>query len=116
MRVKIGSTELQAEVADTFLKRAKGLMFRDSLPKGEGMLLSFDQEGRHEIWMFGMKFPLDIIWIGKDGRVVDIAENAKPCLLFCKNYFPSRKAKYVLEVDSGFARRNKVRIGSEVNF
>ena len=44
VRVSIGNTEVKAEISDTALKHAKGLMFRKSLPENEGMLFIFDKE------------------------------------------------------------------------
>jgi hypothetical protein len=40
---------------------------RDDLP-GDGMLLQWNGPGRHPIWMAGMRFPLDLIWLEQDGR------------------------------------------------
>ena len=114
-KINIGKASIRAEVADSFFKKVKGLMFRKSLRKNKGMLLVFSREDYHPIWMFGMRFPIDIIWIDERMRVVNIVENSKPCL-FCKTYFPKKKAKYVLEVNAGFVEKYKIRIGLKVDF
>jgi len=115
-KVKIGQTDMGVDVADSFFKKAKGLMFRRSLGKNKGMLFIFNSEARWGIVMFGMRFPIDIIWVGKNMRVVDIVEGARPCLLFCRTYRPKKKAKYVLEVNSGFVKRHRIKLGSRLKF
>jgi uncharacterized membrane protein (UPF0127 family) len=115
MIVRIGRARVDAEMVGDILGQAKGLMFRKSMPRNGGMLFVFPYDGRHSIWMFRMRFPIDIIWIDSKKRVVDIKWNAKPCLLFCIPYFPRRPAKYVLEVNAGFARKKGIRIGSRVS-
>lgn len=113
-KVKIGKAVIYVELADTPFTRAKGLMFRSSLEENRGMLFVFDKEGRYSMWMLGMRFPIDIIWIDKDMRVVDIVKNADPSLLLYKTYRPIRKAKYVLEVRAGFTKEYDVKLGSKI--
>jgi uncharacterized membrane protein (UPF0127 family) len=115
INVRIGRAKIRTEVADTKPTKSKGLMFRQSLGKGEGMLFIFDEETRHPFWMFGMRFPIDIIWVDSNKRVVDVTEDARPCWLFCKVHRPKRKARYVIEVNSGFAKRNKIKKGDKVS-
>jgi uncharacterized membrane protein (UPF0127 family) len=114
MLVRIGRARIETEVVKDPIRQSLGLMFRKRLGKNRGMLFDFPIEFYHGIWMFGMRFPIDIIWIDKKMRVVDIVENAKPCLLFCRTYYPRKMAKYVLEVNSGFARKNKIKIDDKV--
>ncbi len=116
-RVTIGSTVVQAEVADTLPKQIKGLMFRKSLGENAGMLFPFGYDGFHGIWMANMSFPLDIIWINSEGRIVDIVKDAPPCGIICSTvYRPSETARYVLEVNAGFADGHGIKIGNIVNF
>ena len=110
-KIRIGRKVIKVEVADYFLKKIKGLMFRSSLSKDSGMLFVFDQEGYHSIWMLGMRFSIDIIWIDERKKVVDFVENARPSF---NTYIPKEKARYVLEVNSGFVKKNKIKIGSGI--
>ena len=112
-KMTIGNAVIELELAETAFRQAKGLMFRKSLGSNKGMLFVFGTERRYPIWMFGMRFPIDIIWIDRQMRVVDIAKNAQPCLLFCRFYTPKKKTKYILEANAGFAERRKVRVGSK---
>ena len=114
-KLKIGRIAIEAEVADNLFSMAKGLMLRESLEKNRGMLFTFPIEGHHSIWMFGMRFPIDIIWMDRDMRVVDIYENASPCIIFCKVYMPKKRAKYVLEVNSGFVKNHKIKLGTKIS-
>lgn len=105
-----------AEVADTESKRQLGLMFREGLPEKQGMLFVFEREDKYSFWMKNMRLSLDIIWINKDKRIVDISLNVPPCKDSCKGFIPKEKAKYVLEVSAGFTEKNRVKIGDGVDF
>ncbi|MDQ2766457.1 MAG: DUF192 domain-containing protein, partial [Gemmatimonadota bacterium] len=59
--------------------REKGLMFRDRLPDGTGMLFVFPQPGDFPFWMKNTLIPLDMIWIDADHRIVHIAHDVPPC-------------------------------------
>ena len=80
-----------------------GLSGRENLSDGWGTLFIFEKPGRYSFWMYGMLFPLDIIWIDENGVVVYIVENAQPCVNVCMTYEPDTDALYVLEVRAGFA-------------
>ena len=114
--VKIGDTKIRAEIADTFIKQTKGLMFRKSLPENEGMLFVFDDENYHSFWMMNMSFPIDIVWINKEKKVVDITKNAQPCKISCTIYRPKEEVMYVLEVNANFTEEHEVGIGSLLEF
>ncbi|MEM4303478.1 MAG: DUF192 domain-containing protein [Candidatus Caldarchaeum sp.] len=110
------NVEIRVEVADTPEKRALGLSGKDMLPEGWGMLFVFEKPGRYSFWMYGMRFPLDIIWVGEDGRVVYVVENAQPCPVngVCQPYEPSEDALYVVEVNAGFLKKYQIGVGSRV--
>jgi len=116
MNVKVSSTEVKAEIADDLIKRTKGLMFRKGLGEKEGMLFVFDEENYHGFWMMNMSIPIDMIWINKEKKVVDITKNAQPCGLICSSYIPKEKVMYVLEVNANFTERHNVKIGSQLKF
>jgi uncharacterized membrane protein (UPF0127 family) len=107
------SVFVEAELANNATKRMKGLMFRESLDENAGMLFVFDHESKHVFWMMNTTIPLDAIHIAENGSVVDIIQ-MDPCnsLVFCKRYHPKEKAKFVLEVNEGFAKKNGIEIGN----
>ena len=112
--VEINSNRINVEIADNFEERAQGLMNRELLPENAGMLFIFENEGNYPFWMMNMKFNLDMIWINANGRVVYVAKSVPPCGVSCKAIDPNNNAKYVLEVDAGFADKHKVVEGSFV--
>jgi hypothetical protein len=114
--VKIGDTTVKAEIADTFITRMKGLMFRKNMPENEGMLFIFDKEDYYSFWMMNMSMPIDMIWINSEKEVVDITKNAQPCRISCQSYQPKEKILYVLEVNANFTDRHEVKINSKVEF
>ena len=110
--LKIGKVVVKAELANTAVKKVKGLMLRKKLKDNHGMLFDFGRM-RPGIWMFGMRFPIDIIWINSAMHVVGINKNAK-YWKFWKVYEPKERARYALEVNAGFVDRNDVRMWTEV--
>jgi uncharacterized membrane protein (UPF0127 family) len=117
-RIMIDDVLLDVEIADDDEKRALGLMYRDSLEEYKGMLFIFPYEGKYAFWMMNMNFSIDIIWIDSEGNVVYIVDNALPCSRVASTsectYEPDVHAKYVLEVNGGFAERHGVTIGSRM--
>ena len=77
-QVKILRLKVNADVASDANSRAVGLGGRESLAKDAGMLFVFDSEAKHSFWMKNVKFPLDIIWLDKNKKVVHFVKNAQP--------------------------------------
>jgi uncharacterized protein len=108
---------LQAEVMVSDEDRAMGLMFRPSLPLDRGMVFVFETADFHAIWMKNCKFPIDIVWLDEQRRVVHVAEAVPPCKDEpCPVYNPMRRASYVVELNAGQARREKAVVGATVRF
>lgn len=111
-----GDTELELEIADTPQKRQEGLMFRQSLAKNSGMLFVFDMDVADPFWMKNTLLPLDIIFIDVQGRVVDHAA-MEPCKEDpCPRYRSRVPYRYALEVNQGFVREKKIKIGDTITF
>jgi uncharacterized membrane protein (UPF0127 family) len=97
--------------------RAMGLMFRRSLDAERGVLLVFEGSGFHGIWMKNCRFPIDIVWLDEERKIVHVAENVPPCKADpCPTYEPLRRATYVIELNAGQARRDELRVGATVSF
>lgn len=110
-------TVLQAEVMVSDEDRAMGLMFRPSLPLDRGMVFIFETADFHAIWMKNCKFPIDIVWLDEERRVVHVAEAVPPCKAEpCPVYNPMRRASYVIELNAGQARREKAVLGATIRF
>tara|TARA_A100001015_G_C14753034_1_gene618369 strand:+ start:295 stop:690 length:396 start_codon:yes stop_codon:yes gene_type:complete len=98
-------TCFKVELANTDKLRRKGLMYRLKLPRDHGMLFQFENEKKHTFWMKNTWIPLDIIWINKEMRIVDIKSNVQTCYIDpCPTYTPKEKALYVLEINAGLSR------------
>ena len=115
-KVCIKGTCIFAEIPQTKKEMSYGLMFRKGLAGNRGMLFIFQKEGIYSFWMKNMVFPLDIIWIGADRKIADIRRNALPCRKECLSLIPKANAKFVLEVNSGFVEKNRIRVGDRVYF
>jgi uncharacterized protein len=110
---------IQAEIADTTEKRAKGLMYRDSLAKDRGMLFTFAEPQLWTFWMKNTRIPLDIIWMDSKKRIVHIERNVPTCSRTddgCPQYQPNDNAMYVLELAAGVADALKLQRGSVLTF
>lgn len=99
---------IHVEIADDPEERQKGLMYRATLPEGQGMLFVFDTPAMQSFWMKNTRIPLDILFFDAGGQFVSSASmdpcRADPCPLF-----PSQgAAKYALEVPAGFLERHTV--------
>jgi uncharacterized membrane protein (UPF0127 family) len=113
--LSIGNTTIVVETANTYTARINGLSGREGLDERAGMIFEFMDEDYHEFWMKDMKFPIDIIWLDKDFKVVDIKRDARP-ESYPESFSPKEKSKYVIEVVSGFADRHEVSIGQKVSY
>lgn len=105
------------EIADDPHERDQGLMFRENLEWDRGMLFVFDEERTLSFWMKNTLIPLDMLFIDADFRIIDVKENVPPCKEDpCPSYPSKQPAKYVLEVNSGFALKNNLEIGDMMLF
>jgi uncharacterized protein len=73
-----GRHRFRVEVAASPEDQARGLMFRTALGADEGMLFPRDPPREASFWMKNTVIPLDIIFIGTDGRILNIAANTVP--------------------------------------
>lgn len=113
--VRIGSVAITTEIAQTNQEKIKGLGGRACIDDEQGMLFIYDKPGFYSFWMKDMKFPIDIIWIGSDYRVVDIEKHIKPST-YPKSFTNNAKpAQYVLEIKAGRANQLGITLGTPVN-
>jgi len=107
-----GVHAFSVEIATNAAEHTVGLMFRHELPEGHGMLFDFQTEQQVSFWMHNTYIPLDMIFIAADGRIMHIAENAKP---MSDDLIPSvRPVRAVLEVIGGTARKFGIAVGDRV--
>ncbi|HMF06905.1 MAG TPA: DUF192 domain-containing protein [Methylocella sp.] len=109
---RTGVHAFSVELATNAAERAVGLMYRKELPEGHGMLFDFHEDQPVQFWMHNTYISLDMIFIAGDGRVMRVAENAKP---MSDDLIPSgRPVRAVLEVIAGTARKLGIAAGDRV--
>jgi uncharacterized membrane protein (UPF0127 family) len=94
-------------------------MFRTELAHNRGMLFVNAQPQTVAYWMHNCNFPLDIIFMGPDRRVVEIAENAVPCHsepAQCPTYGGHVPSQFVLEINGGDGAKHGVKEGALIAF
>ena len=108
-----GARRFTVQVADTEETRETGLMFVRRMPADRGMVFKFPQAGEQAFWMRNTLIPLDIIYVGPNGRIVSIAKRAKPQ---DETPLPSHgAANGVLEINGGLADKLGIAVGDRVS-
>jgi uncharacterized membrane protein (UPF0127 family) len=101
IRTDRGLQTFSVEIADSPTEQEFGLMCRKALAPDRGMLFIFPNQEPRYFWMRNTLIPLDIVYIGGDGKVVSITRSARP---LDETPLPSgAPAKYVLELAGGRA-------------
>ncbi len=112
LRGSWGQTSFTIEIADDEAERAQGLMFRESMARGAGMLFVYPKPQRAAFWMKNTLIPLDIIFLDEAGRVIQIQADAVPGDL---TPLPGGDNVFaVLEINGGLAARYGISIGTEM--
>jgi uncharacterized membrane protein (UPF0127 family) len=114
-RLLIKSAVFIGYVADTEQKRAQGLSGKAFLPPNTSMFFEFDIPGIHGIWMKDMKFPIDIIWLDKNKKIVNLISNADPSS-YPHVFYPPKDSLYILETRAGLIRERGLQLGDEILF
>ena len=110
--LRIGSVKVLAEVADEPQERETGLMGREHLPDGQGMLFVFSAPQPMNFWMRGTLIPLSIAYINGSGVIREI-HDLRP-LDETPAFSTFRDLVYALEVPQGWFLRNKILPGDRV--
>ena len=108
-----GTRAFSVELAKTPAELDRGLMYRRSLPMGRGMLFDFGRVQAVAMWMKNTYVPLDMLFIGADGRIRRIAADTRPQ---STDIIPGGDGvRYVLEVRAGTARKLGIAVGDRVS-
>lgn len=108
-----GPHRFKVEVMRTEPDRELGLMYRRTMAHDHGMLFQYQSEQPVTFWMHNTYLALDLIFIGRDGRVVNVARDAKP---MDDSLIPSAgPALGVLELDAGTAKTIDLKAGDVVH-
>ena len=108
-----GRAGFTVEIADDSGERAQGLMYRDAMSSGAGMLFIYPRpQAAIAFWMRNTRIPLDIIYMDAQGVVQSIAHDAVP---FDETPLPGGAGiQYVLEINGGLARRLGIAPGTQL--
>lgn len=111
--IDVAGHTVRVEIADEADERQRGLMYRESLPEDQGMLFVYEDERDLSFWMRNTQLPLDIAFLDREGRIVDI-QQLEP---FDENSITTRSpAMYALEMNRGWFEEHGVEIGDRVRF
>ena len=107
-----GDIRFQLEIADTPETRRKGLMFRENLERYKGMFIDYKRSVNAGIWMKNVSFPLDIIFVDKNGKIESIASRAVPNST--ETIKSVGKVRGVLEIKGGTTEKFGIKPGDYV--
>lgn len=110
--LRIGSTTVEAEVADEPDERTIGLMGREDLAEGKGMLFVFREPQAMGFWMKNTLIPLSIAYINADGVIREIYDMQPHSEATAQSAF--RDLLYALEVPQGWFHKNKILPGDRI--
>jgi uncharacterized membrane protein (UPF0127 family) len=115
-----GAKTIDVLVATTGAQAARGLGYRDTLAQDSGMLFDMHTVQVPAFWMKGMRFPLDMVWIGDDKRVAGVTADIPPqpgaADRGLKLYASPAPVRFVLELNAGAAHRMGLEAGRQLNF
>lgn len=109
----------KTEIVRSFWRKSLGLMFRSGIEDSAGFLMEFGHEGRYGIWMLGMRFPIDLVFLDSRKRVIDVFRRIKPFGFDPSSwrvYHPAKPAKWVLELKSGRSEEVGIVIGKKLSW
>lgn len=112
-----GAGFYNVRVADTEGKRIKGLSGVEKLAINEGLLMVFEADGDHGIWMKDMRMPIDVVWLDKDKKVTYMRASLSPDSGTRETFkAPQPTTRYIVELPEGAIKINAIRKGSAAQF
>lgn len=113
--IYIGERPFNVEIAENYDQQSLGLGGRDGLTPNTGMLFVFPKPEEQSFWMKDMKFPIDIVWIDQNKRIIGFEKNV-PAESYPDFYSSKAPVPYVLEIPAGTVESEKIEIGEPVDF
>ena len=98
----------KAKIYKNIFSKALGLMFS----KQKTLIFIFKKEKIIPLHMLFVFYPIDVIFLNKDRKIVEIKENLKPFTF----YTPKNKAKYVIELPNKTIQKTSTELGDTINF
>jgi uncharacterized membrane protein (UPF0127 family) len=111
VQLNAGMHLIRAELAADFNTRARGLMFRASMPQNAGMLFIFDEAGAQCMWMKNTLIPLSVAFIDDAGAIINITDMQPQTE---DSHCASRPARYALEMNRGWFAARGIKPGIRI--
>lgn len=110
-QIRMGQVKIVVEIADNDERRSRGLMFRESLPKDQGMLFLFEAEQLLSFWMKNTRIPLSIGFFDRNRVLLEVVEMEPMRSVIQKEipqYRSRQPAQYALEMNKGWFASNHI--------
>ncbi len=111
MKITINNKTIEAEVCNSLLSKAKGLMFSFS-SKPRPLLFIFSKEEIYSLHMLFVFFPIDVLFLDSSKRIVELKNNFLPFTF----YKPKNKARYIIELPKGSITKYHLNQGMKAIF
>lgn len=102
----------QVEVADSFWKRLRGLMFRRNFEDGRALLFKIGDPRIYSVHTFFVFFLIDLVYLDQETRVVDIKREMPPWT----TYRPKTEASFLVELPGGKVEDVGLEVGNKLKF
>ncbi|MEA2037925.1 MAG: DUF192 domain-containing protein [Nanoarchaeota archaeon] len=99
----------EVDICRSILSKSLGLMFSKI---GKSLVFIFDKEKIISLHMFFVFYPIDVLFLDRNKKIVEIKENFKPF----KFYLPKKRAKFVVELPYGIVKKTRTQIGDIISF
>ena len=110
----VGNFKIPVSLARNETERIKGLSGTHSMPNKYGMFFIFDSSDYQSMWMKDMLFPIDIIWIDEDYKIVHMEKDISPDT-YPKIFTAQIKARFVLELNAGMSTDYNLQTGDSIS-
>jgi uncharacterized membrane protein (UPF0127 family) len=80
--------------------------------KSKNLVFVFKKEKINPLHMLFVFYPIDVLFLDKNKKIVEIKENFRPF----EFYTPKKKSKYVIELAKGAVKRSKTKVGDKIRF
>ena len=107
------STKIPVTIANTESLRELGLSGTTVLPVHSGKLFIFETPDKYSFWMKDMNYPIDIVWIDQNLKIVDISSNISPST-YPKSFEASTPVLYVLEINALESSSDGLFVGDKI--
>ena len=112
LTLSAGIHQFEVQLATTQQQQEIGLMFRTTMPQGEGMLFVFPEARKQCFWMKNTHLPLTAAFVAEDGTIVNL-EDMKPQTT--DSHCSSKPVPYVLEMNQGWFAKKGIKAGTRLS-